>query len=63
VEGIDPTFKRERKNSDEESKDQNPEDKAKVIPLIKPHRRKSNERKRDRAADRERMEKENCKQQ
>lgn len=58
VENIDPTFKRERKGSEDDAKDQNPEEKAKVIPLIKPHRRKSAERKRDRNA-----EKENCKQQ
>ncbi|KAK3730110.1 hypothetical protein QZH41_013752, partial [Actinostola sp. cb2023] len=62
VEGIDPTFRREPKKS-EDPKDQNAEERAKAVPLIKPQRRRSAEKKKDRSADRERAEKENCKQQ
>ncbi|XP_032233765.2 trichohyalin isoform X2 [Nematostella vectensis] len=54
VEGIDPTFKRAPKSP---GKDDGEEEKAKVIPLIKPHRRRSGDRKKNRENS------ENCKQQ
>lgn len=46
VEGIDPTFRRQRKSSEDDPKENNnTEDRSKFMPLIKPHRRRSAEKK------------------
>lgn len=44
VEGIDPTFRRQRKDSEDDPKESSTEEKAKVMQLIKPHRRRSTDK-------------------